>query len=120
MLGNLTDWATWRAWQRRVIDKYAAQGRRCPLAALIAQLGKADPATEEIVTGLYDRWYTYLRAGVRALHDSGGTDPDIDVDRAARAILTAVTGGTSMLMATERIDYLEDALDQALSALRRR
>jgi AcrR family transcriptional regulator len=117
MLGNLVDWESWRAWQHRVVAKYAAQGRRCPLAALTAQLGMADPATEEIVTDLYDRWYGFLRAGVAALRDTGRIDPGTDVDKAARAVLTAVTGGTSMLMATERINYLEDALDQVLDGL---
>jgi AcrR family transcriptional regulator len=120
MLANLTTWAAWRAWQQRVIAKYAAQGRRCPLAALTAQLGMADPATEEIVTNLYDRWYDYLHAGITALRDAGQIHPDTDTDKAARAVLTAITGGTSMLMATERINYLEDALDQALNALQRR
>lgn len=119
MLGNLTDWPSWRAWQQRVVAKYAAQGRRCPLAALTAQLGKADPATEEIITDLYDRWYEYLRTGVEALRRTGQIDPDTDVDKAARAVLTAVTGGTAMLMATERINYLEDALDQAFDGLQR-
>jgi AcrR family transcriptional regulator len=117
-LDHLGSWADWEAWERRVVAKYTAQGRRCPLAALTAQLGRADPATVAVVTDLYDRWLHHLRAGVQALRDAGEIDPDTDVDRAATAVLAAVTGGVTLLMATGRIGYLETALGQALDGLR--
>jgi hypothetical protein len=34
-------------------------------------------------------------------------------------VLTAVSGGASLLMATDRLDYLKVALGEALQALRR-
>jgi AcrR family transcriptional regulator len=117
-LGHLATWADWEAWQRRVVAKYAAQGRRCPLAALTAQLGKGDPATVAVVTDLYHRWHGHLRAGVETLREAGEIDPDTDVDRAVTAVLTAVAGGATLLIATGRIDYLETALSEALAGLR--
>lgn len=117
-LGDLTSWRKWQAWRRRVIDKYEAQRDRCPLTALTSQLGKATPVTREIVSGLYDCWHTYLAAGVQALKESGGIGPSTDVDAAATSILVAVQGGVLMLQATDRINYLETALDQALDAMR--
>lgn len=117
-LDRLATWADWEAWRRRVVARYAAQGRACPLSALTAQLGKGDPATVAVVTDLYDRWYAQLRAGVQALLDAGEAAPDIDVDRAATALLTAVAGGATLLMATGRIDYMESALSEALDGLR--
>jgi AcrR family transcriptional regulator len=119
MLGNLTTWPAWEAWQERVVEKYRAQGRRCPLSALTAQLGLADPVTREIVTDLYDTWHAHLAAGVQALKDAGEIDAATDVERAAGAILTAVSGGAMMLQATDRIGYLEAAVAEALDALRR-
>ncbi|MFD3485695.1 TetR/AcrR family transcriptional regulator [Streptomyces sp. NPDC058665] len=120
MLGDLTSWDAWDAWHRRIIERYDAQRQRCPLSALTSQLGMADPATRTIVTGLYDRWHAHLVAGVRALKDAGEIDASVDAEESATAILTAVSGGAGMLMATDRIDYLEVALAQALEGLRRR
>ena len=118
MLGDLTTWPKWQAWRQRVIKRYAAQGRRCPLSALTSQLGLANPATEAIITDLYDRWREYLTAGVKALIDAGEIDENTDPGKAASAILAAVTGGATMLQATGRISYLEASLTEALSGLR--
>jgi AcrR family transcriptional regulator len=119
LLGDLTTWRKWQSWRRRVLEIYDDQRERCPLSALTAQLGMADPATKQIVVDLLDRWHGHLAAGVRALKDAGEIDPSVDVDNAATAILTAVTGGAGMLQATDRIEYLDVALAEALDALRR-
>lgn len=118
MLGDLTSWPKWQAWRQRVIEKYRAQGSSCPLAALTSQLGLADPATQDVITGLYERWHAYLEAGVRALRTDGEIAPGTDAGQAATAILTAVTGGATMLLATGQIGYLETALTEALRNLR--
>jgi AcrR family transcriptional regulator len=118
-LGDLTSWRKWEAWRLRVIEKYAAQGDRCPLSALTSQLGKATPATAEIVSNLFDTWCEYLAAGVQALKDAGELDPSTDVEATAIAVLAAVQGGVVMLLATNRISYLTIALDEALDAMRR-
>jgi hypothetical protein len=47
-------------------------------------------------------------------HTGGYTDPE----QAATAILTAVTGGATMLLAAGQISYLETALTEALGRLR--
>jgi AcrR family transcriptional regulator len=118
MLGDLTSWQKWQAWRERVIEKYDAQRAGCPLSALIAQLDVAHPATQDIITGLCDRWLAYLAAGVKALKDAGEADAHLDADEAARAILAAVTGGAALLQATDSLSYLEASLTQALNALR--
>jgi AcrR family transcriptional regulator len=119
MLGDLTTWRKWQAWRRRVIEKYDAQRQHCPLSALTAQLGLANPATQQVLTDLYDRWHGHLAVGVQALKDSGEIDAGINAGQAATAILTAVTGGATLLQATDRIGYLEVALAEALDGLRR-
>jgi AcrR family transcriptional regulator len=119
MLGDLTSWDKWQAWRRRVIEKYDAQRGGCPLSALTGQLGAADPATRAILTDLMDRWHGYLATGVKALMDAGEVDASTDADQAATAILTAVTGGATMLQATDSITYLDVALTAALDGLRR-
>jgi len=119
MLGDLTSWRKWQAWRRRVIQIYDAQRQRCPLSALTAQLGTADPATREIVKNLVDDWHGYLAAGAQALKSSGEIDGGVDVNKAATSVLTALTGGVGILQSTDRIGYLEVALAEALEGMRR-
>ncbi|MFI7454288.1 TetR/AcrR family transcriptional regulator [Nonomuraea sp. NPDC049714] len=119
MLGDLTTWPKWEAWRERVIDKYATQRQKCPLSALTGLLGLADPAVREIIIDLYDRWQAHIAAGVRALRDSGEIAAGIDVDHASTEILTAISGGATMLVATDRISYLEISLGEAVNGLRR-
>jgi AcrR family transcriptional regulator len=118
MLADLTTWPKWQAWRHRVIEKYEAQGRRCPLSALTSQLGLANPATQAIITDLYDQWRRYLTVGVKALIDAGEIDQNTDPGQAASALLAAVTGGATLLQATGRISYLQASLTEALNGLR--
>jgi len=118
-LGDLTSWRKWQAWRRRIIEKYDAQRDRCPMTALTTHMGKATPATRQIVSALYDTWTQHLAAGIQALKDSGEIDPDTDVNATATAVLAAIQGGVLMMQATNRISYLETALGEALNAMRR-
>jgi AcrR family transcriptional regulator len=119
MLSDLTSWDKWQAWRSRVIEIYDRQRQHCPLTALTAQLGLDDPATRAIITDMYDRWQAYLVTGVQHLKDHGEVDARVDTGQAATAILSAVTGGANMLLATDRLSYLEVALTEALEGLRR-
>jgi AcrR family transcriptional regulator len=117
LLGDLTTWPKWLAWRERVIAIYDGQRDGCPLSALTAQLGQADPAIRQVVADLYDRWHAYLAAGVRALAGHGENVAGSEADAAATAILNAITGGATLLQATGRLDYLQTALTQALKPL---
>ncbi|MFF3754185.1 TetR/AcrR family transcriptional regulator [Streptomyces sp. NPDC002018] len=119
MLGDLTTWSRWEAWRQRVVERYDLQRQKCPLTALTAQLGMADPAVRTIIAELYDRWQAYIAAGVRSLKADGAIDARIDADAAAVEILTAITGGAMMLQATDDLSYLEISLRQAINGLRR-
>ena len=119
MLGDLTSWPKWQAWRDQVIEKYRAQGPGCPLSALTSQLGLADPATRTVVTDMYARWHEHLAEGLRALSAAGDIGAGTNVMDAATAILTAVAGGATMLMATGEISYPEVVLDETLGGLRR-
>jgi AcrR family transcriptional regulator len=116
-LGELTSRARWQDWQRRVIDRYDAQRDRCPLTALTTHMGMATPDTREIITALYDTWQGHLEVGVQALVDAGEIDPDTDVEATATSILAAIQGGVLMMQATDRMSYLEVALEDAVSAM---
>jgi AcrR family transcriptional regulator len=120
MLGDLTGWPQWEAWRHAVVERYRAQGTNCPLTALTAQLGLSDPATRTVITDLYATWHRFLADGVRALKEAGQTAPGVDPDDAATTLLTAISGGATLLQATEDIRYLETALGGVLDAMRPR
>lgn len=119
MLGDLTSWRKWQAWRRRIIEIYDSQRAGCPLSALIAQLRPGNPEVQQVVTDLSARWRDLLADGVRALRAAGEIDQSIDPDQAGIAILAAVTGGATLLIATDELAYLEIALTTALDDLRR-
>ncbi|HEY2694479.1 MAG TPA: TetR/AcrR family transcriptional regulator [Pseudonocardiaceae bacterium] len=118
-LGDLTSWRKWQAWRRRIIEIYDGQRAGCPLSALIAQLRPGNPEVQQVVTDLSARWRDLLADGVRALRAAGEIDQSIDPDQAGIAILAAVTGGATLLIATDELAYLEIALTTALDDLRR-
>lgn len=111
-LSDLTSWDQWEAWRDRVIARYAAQRRKCPLSALTAQLGLANPAVGDIITGMYARWQGAIADGVRAVR------PDADAERVAAQIIGAIAGGATMLVATDDIRYLEIGLTEAIDNLK--
>jgi AcrR family transcriptional regulator len=117
LLGDLTSWRKWQAWRRRVIEIYDGQRAGCPLSALTAQLRPGNAGIQKVVIDLYDRWRDFLADGIRALRASGEIDQTIDPDHAAAGILAAITGGATLLIATDRLCYLEIALTDALSVL---
>ncbi|GAB1819492.1 TetR/AcrR family transcriptional regulator [Herbidospora sp. RD11066] len=111
-LGDLTSWPQWEAWRDRVIARYAAQRRKCPLTALTAQLGLANPAVGDIITRMYTSWQHQIAEGVRAVR------PDADPERVAAQIIGAIAGGATMLVATDDIRYLEIGLTEAIENLK--
>jgi AcrR family transcriptional regulator len=116
-LADLTTWDRWLAWRDRVIEIYDGQRAGCPLAALVSQL--ATPGAREIITELYSRWHGHLVTGVKALKAEGVTPAELDENRAATTILTAITGGAGLLQATDDMTYLETALTDAIASLRK-
>ncbi|GAB2825343.1 TetR/AcrR family transcriptional regulator [Actinocorallia aurea] len=115
-LDDLGDWPTWEAWREQVIARYVAQGRRCPLRALLGRLTPEDH--DEIVADLFERWQRALAAGVRRMQDAGRMSADLTPEEAAAALLAAVQGGVVILLATGDAAHLRLALDLVLDRLR--
>ncbi|MEW2116168.1 TetR/AcrR family transcriptional regulator [Streptomyces sp. NPDC005474] len=117
-LGSLNSWAAWDRWREKVLARYRTQGSDCPLHAALAQLGGATDATRVVAGELIDRWQRHLAAGIRHLQAEGVTDPGLDADREAAALLAGVQGGVLILMTTGSSTHLEAALDAGLAHLR--
>jgi AcrR family transcriptional regulator len=119
-LGELTSWPAWLAWRDTVVARYLGQGQHCPLSMLVSQLGRSTPGAKAVVTELLHRWQTEIAAGIRYMRDAGEVDPELDVDRAAAALLAGVQGGVLVMLSTGRITHLEAALDVGIDNLRGR
>lgn len=119
-LGALTSWPAWQAWRDRVVARYLAQGRDCPLSGLTAQLGRGSPGAQAVVAELIAQWQGEIAAGIRHMQGIGEIDPGLDSDRSAAALLAGIQGGVMVLLATGQIGHLEAALDIGIAGLRRR
>ncbi|MEV0015663.1 TetR/AcrR family transcriptional regulator [Streptomyces tendae] len=118
-LGRLDSWEAWQEWRDVVIERYETQGDQCPLGSLFLQIGRSTPGTRAIVVELLRQWQESLAAGIRSLQGSGALPVDLDVERRAAALLTAIQGGVSILLSTGRSTHLRAALDQGIADLRR-
>lgn len=117
-LSNLRTWSAWKDWRDAVLRRYEQQGVNCPLGVLITELGRTTPAARQLTSRLIDAWQAALREGVLAMQEAGEIDRGLDADRTAAALVAAVQGGVTILMATGGIAHLEAALDTTLTLLR--
>ncbi len=117
-LSALTSWDSWQRWRTAVVRRYRRQGRTCPLAVLMSELGRTDPASQEVTRSLLLKWRTELAAGVRATQTEQGLAAGLDPDRYAGALIAAIQGGVTILLTTGSSADLESALDLMLEPLR--
>ena len=82
----------------------------------MSELGRQDPASQQVVSSLLLRWRTDLAAGIRALQATGHAQT-VDADTHAGALLAAIQGGVSILLATGSSAELDAVLDLSLAPL---
>jgi AcrR family transcriptional regulator len=116
-LGNLTTWAAWERWRDAVVARYRAQGTRCPLNALMGQVGGV-PGGADVARTLVGRWRGHLADGVRAMQAAGEVRAELSPERTAAALVAGIQGGVLLLRTTGETTHLEAALDVALDHLR--
>ncbi|MGH6653751.1 MAG: TetR/AcrR family transcriptional regulator [Actinocrinis sp.] len=116
-LGALTSWTAWQRWRDSVLARYRAQGRNCPLGALMNQVGSTPGATE-VVTALLAQWHEHVRRGVAAMQAHGRVRPGLDPDKVASAFIAGIQGGVQMLRSTGSTQPLERTLDTLIDHLR--
>ncbi len=119
-LSDLTTWESWQRWKAAVVRRYRRQGPTCPMAVLMSELGRTDPAARAVTRSLLLRWRHDLAAGVRSMQASGAVRGSLDADRFAGAIVAGVQGGVAILLATGSSADLEAVLDLLLDQLRSR
>jgi AcrR family transcriptional regulator len=116
-LGSLTSWAAWSRWRDAVVARYRAQGRNCPLGALMTQVGST-PGTAEVVTTLLAQWQAHVGQGIAAMQAAGLVRPRLDPDRVSAAFIAGIQGGVQVLRSTGSTWHLEATLDELIDHLR--
>ena len=117
-LSSLDTWESWSAWRDAVLARYRAQGRLCPLGALMDQVSST-PGAAEVVTELLGQWQERVRRGVVVMQEKGEVGADLDPDRAAAAFVAGIQGGVQVLRATGSTVHLEAVLDMLIDHLGR-
>jgi len=116
-LGALTSWAAWDRWRDSVVARYHAQGRNCPLGALMSQVGST-PGAAEVVSSLLNRWQFHVREGIEEMQEAGLVRQGVDAGRVAAAFIAGIQGGVQVLRSTGGVDHLEAVLDTLVDHLR--
>ncbi|PWK87297.1 TetR family transcriptional regulator [Lentzea atacamensis] len=116
-LGALTSWPAWERWRDSVVARYRAQGRSCPLGALMSQVGSTPGATE-VVSTLVGQWEAHIRLGIAEMQAAGLVRAGVDAGRTAAAFIAGIQGGVQLLRTTGSVGHLEAALDTLIDHLR--
>src|SRR5689334_12783203 len=116
-LGALTSWAAWDRWRDAVVARYHAQGRNCPLGALMSQVGST-PGAAEVVSSLLNRWQFHVREGIEEMQESGLVRQTVNAERVAAAFIAGIQGGVQVLRSSGGITHLEASLDTLIDHLR--
>jgi AcrR family transcriptional regulator len=117
-LSNLSTWESWQLWKVALLRRYRTQGPTCPLAVLMSELGRTDPAAQAVTRSLLLRWRTDLAVGVRTMQLNGATSESLDPDLLAGALVAGIQGGVMILLATGSSTDLESVVDLLLDQLR--
>jgi AcrR family transcriptional regulator len=118
-LSDLSSWQAWQDWRDAVVNRYRRQGTHCPLGVLITEVGRTSPAARKVTRQLLEQWQAAVRTGITTMQRAGQIAADLDADRQAAAIVAAIQGGVTILLATGESAHLEAALDTSLAGLRR-
>lgn len=118
-LNDIDSWTGLRRWADQILDKHRVPGGpfACPLGAMAAEL-KNDPAYLPALDAAFGRWESALAAGLEKMRQRGQLRKTADPHRLAAALLAALQGGMLSARVHNDIAPLEDAVDNALLALR--
>jgi AcrR family transcriptional regulator len=116
-LGALTSWAAWERWRDAVVARYRAQGRNCPLSALMSQVS-GTPGAAEVVTTLLTQWQSQVQLGIEQMQATGKVRPGLDAEQVAAAFVAGIQGGVQVLRSTGSVDHLRMTLDVLIDYLR--
>jgi TetR/AcrR family transcriptional repressor of nem operon len=108
------------AWRDMIVDVLQAQQcvGGCPVGSLASDLVETNLAARQALQGSFAAWEGLLRDGLSTMRERRILPSDLDLDRAALALLAAVQGGLLLSQTRRDTVALEAALDAAIEHLR--
>ncbi|ROQ36577.1 TetR family transcriptional regulator [Frondihabitans sp. PhB188] len=108
------------AWRDMIIDVLQAQQcvGGCPIGSLASDLVETNLDARTALQASFAAWEELLHSGLATMRVRGLLPADLDLDRAALALLAAVQGGLLLSQTRRDTIALEAALDAAIDHLR--
>lgn len=119
-LSSVTDFDGLTAWRDTIVRVLTAQEcvGGCPIGSLASELAEVDSVARQALQRSFAEWGRLLHDGLATMQTRGILPADLDVDRAALALLAAVQGGLLLSQTRRDTIALESALDFAIDNLR--
>lgn len=108
------------AWRDMIVDVLRAQQciGGCPIGSLASDLVETNLDARRALQASFSSWEGLLRDGLSTMQDRGILPSDLDIGRAALALLAAVQGGLLLSQTRRDTVALEAVLDNAIDYLR--
>lgn len=116
---RVDSWTGLRRWADQIIAVHSAPGGpfACPLGSMAAEL-KNDEAFIPTLESAFGRWEALLADGLQKMRDRGQLRRSAQPHRLARSLIAALQGGMLLARIHGDIQILQDAIDNALAAVR--
>lgn len=112
LLGTISTAADVRVWCTTAVEQFVQNDDpvRCPIGALVHELGEGDVAAREALAAGFGRWQTALAEGLRRVRSRGELAPGADPEAVAAALLAVYEGGVLLAGASGDLEMLRLAL----------
>lgn len=119
-LDRLDSWAAIARWCDELVEGKAKLGSHgsCPIGSLVTELAEADPIARADLAAAFDRWESYLVAGLTAMQARGELIPSANPRKLAIATMASLQGGLLLGQADRSTQPVRIALDAAMRHLR--
>lgn len=118
LLGTFSTAAEVRAWCALAAEQYAVGDDpvRCPIGALVHELGEGDAAARAALAAGFARWRAALADGLRRVGARGELAPGTDPEAVAAGLLAAYEGGVLLASAEGDLEVMRLALGAVTTA----
>jgi TetR/AcrR family transcriptional regulator, transcriptional repressor for nem operon len=119
-LSRADSWSGISAWAADVVAMHSAPGGpfACPLGTMAAEL-KNDETFRPQLDAAFRRWEAPIAHGLQTMQDRGELVVGADPEALATGVIAALQGATLLARVRGEVAVVQDALDSALSELRR-
>lgn len=118
-IARVDSWAGLRRWADQIVEMHRVPGGpfACPLGSMAAEL-KNDDSYAPSLDAAFGRWEGLLAVGLHKMRERGQLRRSADPALLAKSLIAALQGGMLLARIHGNADVLQNAVDNALAALR--